>query len=226
MFEASSGPTEELETKSSTAEEYPKLLSPPTMTGLPKLTTAATMTPRKRRMASVLDAVLKSTKMSAPVTTEASDDKIEDVMEMVAASASSIHVEAGPFGATPVELVKESLPEKPTSPAPEEPSHGDLDYIVWHASGKQLSEEQTAEAQHYAKDLKYPRGPLVYGGDDEDDFLYCLPDNKEINVYREMLDNMGYSKLKLGLSAMTKDQLADSLAYNSLKVCIFCLRIW
>jgi hypothetical protein len=35
------------------------------------------------------------------------------------------------------------------------------------------------------------------------------------------MDNMGYPKLELGLSAMSKDQLADSLAYNSLKVCIF-----
>jgi hypothetical protein len=35
------------------------------------------------------------------------------------------------------------------------------------------------------------------------------------------MDNMGYSKLELGLSAMTKDQLADNLAYNNLKVCIF-----
>jgi hypothetical protein len=59
---------------------------------------------------------------------------------------------------------------------------------------------------------------LVYGGDDEDGFLYCLPDNKEIHVYREMAENVGYPKLELGLSAMTKDQLADSLAYNSLKV--------
>jgi hypothetical protein len=75
--------------------------------------------------------------------------------------------------------------------------------------------------QHYAKDLKYPRGSLVYGGNDEDAFLYCLPDNKEIDVCREMMDDMGYPKLELGLSAMTKDQLADSLAYNSLKVCIF-----
>jgi hypothetical protein len=75
--------------------------------------------------------------------------------------------------------------------------------------------------QHYAKDLKYPRGSLVYRGNNEDDFLYCLPDIKEINICREMMDNMGYTKLELGLSAMTKDQLADSLAYNSLKVCIF-----
>jgi hypothetical protein len=58
----------------------------------------------------------------------------------------------------------------------------------------------------------------VYGGDDEDDFLYFLPNNKEIHVCQEMADNIGYPKLELGLSAMTKDQLADSLAYNSLKV--------
>ena len=63
------------------------------------------------------------------------------------------------------------------TPAPEAPSKG-LDYIVRHASRKQLTEEQIAEVQHYAKDLKYPRGSLVYGGNDEDDFLYCLPDSK------------------------------------------------
>jgi hypothetical protein len=40
-----------------------------------------------------------------------------------------------------------------------------------------------------------------------------------------MMDNMGYPKLELGLSTMTKDQLADSLAYNSLKVYTFWLRI-
>jgi hypothetical protein len=35
------------------------------------------------------------------------------------------------------------------------------------------------------------------------------------------MDNMGYLKLELVLSAMLKDQLADRLAYNSLKVCTF-----
>jgi hypothetical protein len=95
-----------------------------------------------------------------------------------------------------------------------------LNYIVRHASGKQLSAEQLAKTQHYGKELKYPQGSLVYGGDNEDDFLYCLPDTKEVNVCREMMDNMGYPKLELGLSSMTKDQLADSLAYNSLKVFI------
>jgi hypothetical protein len=35
---------------------------------------------------------------------------------------------------------------------------------------------------------------------------------------------MGYPNLELGLSAMPKDHLADSLTYNNLKVCIcnFC----
>jgi hypothetical protein len=68
----------------------------------------------------------------------------------------------------------------------------DLGYIIHHASGKKLSKEQTAEVQYYAKDLKYPRGSLFYGGNDKDDYLYYLPDNKEIDVCQEMLDNMGY----------------------------------
>ena len=83
---------------------------------------------------------------------------------------------------------------------------------------KKLTEEQIAEARQYAKDLKYPPGSLVYSGTDEDDFLYCLPDNKELSVCREMAKNVGFPKLELGLSAMSKDDLADSLAYNSLKV--------
>jgi hypothetical protein len=59
----------------------------------------------------------------------------------------------------------------------------------------------------------------MYNGTDEDDFLYCLrPDNKEIFVCREMARNIGFLKLEVGLSAMSKDDLADSLAYNSLKV--------
>jgi hypothetical protein len=37
------------------------------------------------------------------------------------------------------------------------------------------------------------------------------------------MDKMGYPKLELGLSAMPKDQLANHLAYNSLKVYIFLI---
>jgi hypothetical protein len=36
-----------------------------------------------------------------------------------------------------------------------------------------------------------------------------------------MARNIGFPKLKLGLSAMSKDDLADSLTYNNLKVKMF-----
>jgi hypothetical protein len=93
--------------------------------------------------------------------------------------------------------------------------------MIRHASGKQLSEEQIVEAKQYVSDLKYPKGSLVFNGTNEDDFLYCLPDNKEISVCREMAENIGFPKLELGLSAMLKDDLADNLAYNILKVRMF-----
>jgi hypothetical protein len=98
-----------------TAKEQLKLLSPPTAAGLLKLSTTTTTTPMKRRMASVLDAVLKSMKTPTPASAEASSEKIEDIREVVTASASSIHVEAGPSRAAPIELVEESLPEKPST---------------------------------------------------------------------------------------------------------------
>jgi hypothetical protein len=117
-------------------------------------------------------------------------------------------------------LEKEGASKKVKSPIPEV-STKELDFIIRHASGKELSEEQIAEAKHYARELKYPKGSLVYNGTEEDDFLYCLPDNKEISVYQEMARNIGFPKLEVGLSAMSKDDLADSLAYNSLKVKMF-----
>jgi hypothetical protein len=77
------------------------------------------------------------------------------------------------------------------------------------------------QSQAICQGFKVPKGSLVYNGTDEDDFLYCLLDNKEISVCREMARNIGIPKLDLGLSAMLKDDLADSLAYNSLKVKMF-----
>jgi hypothetical protein len=70
-------------------------------------------------------------------------------------------------------------------PTPEMVPVENLDYIIRHASGKQLTKEQIVEVHHYARDLKYPRGSLVYGGNDEDNYLYCLPDNKEIDVAKK-----------------------------------------
>jgi hypothetical protein len=84
--------------------------------------------------------------------------------------------------------------------------------------GKKLSEEEILEARHYARKLKYPKGALVFNNTNDDDFLYCLLDNKEISVCREIGKNMGFLKLEDGLSILSKDDLADSLAYNSIKV--------
>ena len=57
-----------------------------------------------------------------------------------------------------------------------------IKYIIRHASRKRLSKEDEREAQHYAQKLKYPKGALVFNGSGEEDFLYCLPDSKEISV--------------------------------------------
>ena len=113
--------------------------------------------------------------------------------------------------------MEKEVAEEAKSPAPKALSEN-LDFIIWHASGKRLSEGEIAEAKHYAQKLKYPKGALVFNGTDEDDFLYCLPDNKEISVCREIGKSMGFPKLEDGLLLLSKDELADSLAYNSIKV--------
>jgi hypothetical protein len=58
----------------------------------------------------------------------------------------------------------------------------------------------------------------VFNGTNEDDFLYYLSDHKEISVCWEIAKSMGFSKLQEGLLVMSKDDLANSLAYNSIKV--------
>jgi hypothetical protein len=87
--------------------------------------------------------------------------------------------------------------------------------------GGKLTRDQIAEVQDYAEDLKYPSVSLVYGGNDEDDYLYCLSDNRELELCREMIGMMGYPNLECRISAISKDQLEDSLAYNNLKVSIW-----
>jgi hypothetical protein len=203
----------------------PKILSPPAEPELTKISKAPAITPKRRRMASVLDAVMESTRALTPAPTK----------KVAKASTTCVEAKAGPL--VPNEVVpagteqrtkqessdvglvleKKDAPEKVKSSTPKAPSEY-LDFIIRLASSKRLSEEEITEAKHYARELKYPKGALVYNGTNEDDFLYCLPDNKEISVCREMIKNMGFSKLEVGLSAMSKDDLADSLAYNSLKV--------
>jgi hypothetical protein len=186
---------------------------------LPKVPRAPAITPKRRTMASVLDAVLESTRAPTPASTKEAAEAATARVEVEA--GQSVPIETEPVrtgqsigqGPSNVGLVleKEDAPEKDESPTPEA-STEELDFIIRHALGKKLSEEEIAEAKHYARELKYPKGSLVYNSTNEDDFLYCLPDNKEISVCREMARNLEFPKLEVGLSAMSKDDLADSLA--------------
>jgi hypothetical protein len=175
-------------------------------------------------MASVLDAVIKTTKTLTPApakkvvevaTTEAEAEVLPSVsVEMKpAATEEGAEQESLGFGIT----TEKEIAEEAKSPGPEALSEN-LDFIIRHASGKRLSEGEIVEANHYAQKLKYPKGALVFNGTDEDDFLYCLSNSKEISVCQEMAKSMGFPKLEVGLFAMSKDDLADSLAYNSLKL--------
>jgi hypothetical protein len=211
-----------------------EVLSPSAKIETGKSQKGPTVTPKRKRMVNVLDVLetIKSSSITPKKTVETSEVSTEAFV--AEASKQQFETEAGPSEPTKVkpleteetniakaaEKIKMSEPilfEETDTAAPEAPSKI-YDYIVRHASGKKLSEEEIFEANHYARELKYPKGALVFNGTDEDDFLYCLPDNKELSVCREMARSMGFSKLEAGLCAMTKDDLADSLAYNSLKV--------
>jgi hypothetical protein len=194
------------------------------------------VTPKRRRMANVLDVVMESTKVPTPASIEVPSMSEKNIKETTEAVTTRVETKVGPSAPAetgPVETIEKDTEQGPSDAAlilekegaPKkvkshtlETSTEELDFIIRHASGKQLSEEQIAEAKHYARDLKYLKGSLVYNGTDEDDFLYCLPDNKEISICWEMAKNIGFPKLELGLSVMTKDDLADNLAYNALKV--------
>jgi hypothetical protein len=149
-------------------------------------------------MASVLDTVTKTTKALSPAPKKiAKAIKIQDEAKAGRAEteAGQTEAEAGPL--VPSEMkaaaledkadqqtsetdltVEQDMAEKAKeTPATEAPAKA-IDYIYQHALGKKLSKDEIAEARHYAQKLKYLKGALVFNDSNEDDFLYCLPDNK------------------------------------------------
>jgi hypothetical protein len=227
-----------VETKVDKAEEpkieeimkMPEILSPPIEATVPKVQMGSVITPKRRRMANVLDVVLETTKTLSPAPTrkvaEASKAQPEADTKQAEVEAATIQAEteAGPSVPTEMERAdpKEKsiewiATEKIKAPGPKA-SNKSIDYIIRHASGKVLSQEEMLEAQHYAQKLKYPKGVLVFNGSGEEDFLYCLSDNIEISICREIGKSIGFPKLEDGLSILSKDELANSLAYNSIKV--------
>jgi hypothetical protein len=217
--------TEKIEETRAEEVKTSEVLSPSAKTEATKSHKGPAVTPKRKRMVNVLD-VLETIKSSSTTPKKiAKTSEVHTETFDAEASKPQSETEAGPsepakvksLEAEKTEIAEQILCEETGTVAPEASSKIH-DYIVRHASGKKLSEEEIFEANHYARELKYPKGALVFNGTDEDDFLYCLPDNKELSVCREMARSMGFPKLEAGLCAMTKDDLADSLAYNSLKV--------
>jgi hypothetical protein len=211
-----------------------EILRPSSEVIVPKAQKSYAATPKRRRMANILD-VLETVKSlsstpsgkiaeASKVQTEAKTKSAEIEAAVIQASTKagpSELAEKKPLEieerATKEKATEQVSPEKVATPAPKVLKES-IEYIIRHASGKGLSKEGEREAQHYAQKLKYPKGALVFNGSGEEDFLYCLPDSKEITVCREMGRSFGFPKLEDGLSVLSKDELADSLAYNSIKV--------
>jgi hypothetical protein len=144
---ATTAQLEKLQSESLKIDQQPKLQISPVLSELPRTENIPAATPRRgRRMASILDAVLKPLKVATPAPTRFPEDKIEELGEVVAASASPACAKAGPSKTRLIEQVKESLPEKLTLPILEAASVKDLDFIIRHASGKQLTQRQVVEA--------------------------------------------------------------------------------
>jgi hypothetical protein len=174
------------------------VLSPSSKVEAAKSQKGPTATPKRKRIVNVLDVLetIKSSSITPKKTVEVSTEAFA-----AEASRQQFETEARPSESTkiqPLEVEKmskaslETEEAKITEPilieeigtATPEASSKVHDYIVRHASGKKLSEEEVFEANHYARELKYPKGAVVFNGTDEDDFLYCLPDNKELSVCR------------------------------------------
>jgi hypothetical protein len=192
---------------------------------MPRAQKDLTTTPKRKRMVNVLVVLetIKSSSSTSKIAAEVPKTQIE-----AEAAKSQAETETGLSEPTKREFLeieketkKESAEEisseKTATPIPEA-SFEAPNYVLRHASGKNLTEKEKREAQFYAQKLKYPKGALIFNGSGEEDFLYCLPDSKEIYVSREMSKSFGFSTLEDGLSVLSKDELADSLAYNSLKV--------
>jgi hypothetical protein len=192
---------------------------------MPRAQKDLTTTPKRKRMVNVLD-VLETIKSSSSTSKIAA--KVPKTQTEAEAAKSQAETETGLSEPTKREFLEiekemekesteETLSEKIATPIPEASSEAS-NYVLRHASGKNLSEKEKREAQFYAQKLKYPKGALIFNDSGEEDFLYCLRDSKEISVCREMSKSFGFPTLEDGLSVLSKNELADSLAYNSLKV--------
>jgi hypothetical protein len=150
--------------------KMPKILSPPTETKLSKVQKASAATPKRRRMANVLDAVLETTKVLNPAASkkvaEITKTQVETKTRQTETEVALAQTEAEAGPSVPTKMEPADPKEKTTAqiafekietPAPEA-SNKSINYIIRHASGKELSQEEMLEARHYAQKFKYPKG--------------------------------------------------------------------
>jgi hypothetical protein len=158
--------------KRSNTEEVtkmPGILSPSTEATTLKAEKSSAITPKRRRMVNVLDILETTDSISpAPARKVAEADKTQpkaDTKQIeVETTITQVETEAEPTVPTETKLAatehkaegitpdinigfEKSAAKKAESLAPEALSE-DLDYIIRHASGKRLSEEEIFEAKH------------------------------------------------------------------------------
>jgi hypothetical protein len=154
-----------------------EILSPPAEAKLPKVQKAPATTPKRRRMANVLETakalspspikkIAEAAKVQAEAEAEA--EPAAPIETKVVAPEDKIDPQASDVGMTEGTDAREWAKSPALEAAVE-----DVDYIYRHASGKKLSKEEVLEARHYARKLKYLKGALVFKGTNDDDFLYC-----------------------------------------------------
>jgi hypothetical protein len=97
--------------------------------GLSRITSASVATPKKgRRMANVLDVVLRPSKMATP--TKISKDKGGELEKVIDVSAAPDCTKVEPSKVRPTEQVNESLLEKISLRIPKAVSTRDLEFIT------------------------------------------------------------------------------------------------
>jgi hypothetical protein len=153
--------TEKIEEPRAEETKTSEILSPSAKIEVPM----PMMTPKRKRMVNVLD-VLETIKSSS-TTPKKFGETSEVQIEALGAEASKhqVETEAGPSESAKVKSLEveeikttEQIFAEETGTAAPEAFSKAFDYILRHASGKELTAKEKREAQFYAEKLKYPKG--------------------------------------------------------------------
>jgi hypothetical protein len=146
-----------------------EVTSPPAGMTVLKAQKDLTATPKRKRMVNVLDVLetIKSSSSTPKKIAEVPKAQIETTASEAEATKHQAETEAGPSEPTKGKSLEtrgketeaaEQILAKETGTATPEAFSGVLNYILRHASGKNLTEKEKQEALFYAQKLKYPKG--------------------------------------------------------------------